>query len=97
MEPAIAPVRLALFLDVHAPVGLRQEFFGIEPVGRIDRLSDAERENVFPADFSSGSYCQIPKMQRLGARRFLRQTGRNHYEFIAAHSRHVVVFTTGLL
>src|SRR5579863_6082466 len=63
----------------------------------IHGLPDAERKNVFGANFKSCLFCQFSQLIGLLGGCVGRQAGSDDHKFVSAHASDIIVFTASLL
>src|SRR5437588_3710039 len=85
-----------LLHDVHATISLGEQFFCVLTIVRIDCHSRAQRYDFLAAEFTACLGCDFSGCHDFLVRRVGLQPRRNDYEFITAHSCHVVVLAAGI-
>src|SRR4029077_15898435 len=91
IDAPILAVGLLLLLQVHAPVGFRQQVFCADAVVGVHGAPNTEREDVLPANFLSHLAGEFAELVGFLAGILGRQAGSNDDEFVTAHAGHVVI------
>ena len=96
MGAAVFVRELLLLFQIHAAVGFGQKLFRIIAVFGIHGTANAERENIFAANFASGLARQSAHLLRFLAGGIGRESWGDHDEFVSAHAGDVIIFATAV-
>src|SRR5581483_11973104 len=86
--------RLSVLNGVQPTISGSEQLLRILTVGGIAALADAQRHQCFAADGLCHTGCQVFQAPHHASRVLVSQARRDHHEFVASHSRRVVVLAT---